>query len=61
MLKQIDIPENDPVAVPEKRALIDQILEENRDRPGGLMRSKAYSGSYPHRCSCILPTSYTFR
>ncbi len=37
MLKTIDIPETDPVAVSEKRALIDQILEENKDRPGGLM------------------------
>ena len=37
MLKTIDIPEADPVAVPEKRALMDQILEENKDRPGGLM------------------------
>ena len=37
MLNQIVIPENDPVAVADKRALIDQILEENKDRPGGLM------------------------
>ena len=37
MLNQIVIPENDPVAVSEKRALIDQSLEENKDRPGGLM------------------------
>uniref|UniRef100_A0A7C4PME5 NAD(P)H-dependent oxidoreductase subunit E n=1 Tax=Anaerolinea thermolimosa TaxID=229919 RepID=A0A7C4PME5_9CHLR len=37
MLKQITIPENDPVAVPEKRAIIDQILEQNKDLPGGLM------------------------
>jgi NADH:ubiquinone oxidoreductase subunit E len=37
MLKMIDIPETDPVAVSDKRALIDQILEENKDRPGGLM------------------------
>lgn len=37
MLKQVEISENDPVAVPEKRALIDQILEANRDLPGGLM------------------------
>jgi NADH:ubiquinone oxidoreductase subunit E len=37
MLNQIVIPENDPVAVAEKRALIDQSLEENKDRPGGLM------------------------
>ena len=37
MLNQIVIPENDPVAVAEKRAVIDQSLEENKDRPGGLM------------------------
>jgi NADH:ubiquinone oxidoreductase subunit E len=37
MLKQIDIPETDPVAVDEKRAIIDQILHNNQDRPGGLM------------------------
>lgn len=37
MLKQLTIPETDPVAVPEKRAIIDQILEQNKDVPGGLM------------------------
>lgn len=37
MLQSIDIPVNDPVAVPEKRAMIDQILADNKDRPGGLM------------------------
>lgn len=37
MLQSIDIPVNDPVAVPEKRAIIDQILADNKDRPGGLM------------------------
>jgi NADH:ubiquinone oxidoreductase subunit E len=37
MLRPIDIPEADPVAIPEKRALIDQVLDENKDRPGGLM------------------------
>ena len=37
MLKQIVIPENDPVAVADKRDLIDQSLKENKDRPGGLM------------------------
>jgi NADH:ubiquinone oxidoreductase subunit E len=37
MLKQVEIPENDPVAVPEKRALIDTILDENKHVPGGLM------------------------
>lgn len=28
---------NDPLANPEQKALIDQILEENRDRPGATM------------------------
>jgi NADH-quinone oxidoreductase subunit E len=37
MLRPIDIPENDPVAVPEKRAIIDQVLEDNKSLPGGLM------------------------
>lgn len=37
MLRSIEIPENDPVTVPEKRAIIDQILDENKDLPGGLM------------------------
>jgi NADH-quinone oxidoreductase subunit E len=38
MLKLLEnIPSNDPVASPEKRELIDQILKENKDRPGGLM------------------------
>jgi NADH:ubiquinone oxidoreductase subunit E len=31
------IPANDPLAIPEKRALIDQILDDNRDRPGAAM------------------------
>ncbi len=31
------IPANDPVANPEKRAIMDRILEENRTLPGGLM------------------------
>jgi len=30
--QQISIPENDPVVIPAKRAIIDQILEENRER-----------------------------
>ena len=30
-------PASDPVAIPEQRAIIDQILEENRDLPGALM------------------------
>jgi NADH:ubiquinone oxidoreductase subunit E len=37
MLKSIEVSETDPVAVPEKRALIDQILKDNKDLPGGLM------------------------
>lgn len=37
MLRTIDIPETDPVSVPEKRAIIDQVLEENKHLPGGLM------------------------
>jgi len=32
-----DIPTNDPLAIPDKRAIIDQILDENRDRPGAAM------------------------
>jgi NADH-quinone oxidoreductase subunit E len=31
------VPATDPVVVPEKRKIIDQILEENKDLPGGLM------------------------
>ncbi len=30
-------PANDPVAIPEKRAIIDKILEDNKNLPGGLM------------------------
>ncbi len=38
MLNVIDnIPATDPVAIPEKKAIIDQILEENRDLPGSVM------------------------
>ena len=37
MLKSIEVSETDPVAIPEKRELIDQILKENKDLPGGLM------------------------
>jgi len=32
-----NVPGNDPVAAPEKRQIIDQILEENKDLPGGMM------------------------
>jgi NADH:ubiquinone oxidoreductase subunit E len=31
------IAENDPLMIPEKRAVIDQILEENEGRPGATM------------------------
>jgi NADH-quinone oxidoreductase subunit E len=38
MVKSIvDIPANDPVAVEELRQVIDRIIEENRNLPGGLM------------------------
>ena len=38
MLNVIDnIPATDPVAISEKKAVIDRILSENKDRPGGLM------------------------
>lgn len=30
-------PVNDPVSIPEKRAVMDKILEDNRDLPGALM------------------------
>ena len=32
-----DIPSTDPLAIPDQRALIDQILEDNEDRPGAAM------------------------
>ena len=32
-----NVPANDPVAVPEKREVIDKILEENKTLPGALM------------------------
>ena len=37
MLRPIDIPETDPVNVAEKRELMNQILEDNKNLPGGLM------------------------
>lgn len=37
MFRPIDIPETDPVAVVEKRVIIDQVLEANKHLPGGLM------------------------
>jgi NADH-quinone oxidoreductase subunit E len=35
--QQISIPENDPVAIPAKKAIIDKILEENHGKPGATM------------------------
>jgi NADH:ubiquinone oxidoreductase subunit E len=32
-----DVPANDPILILEKREIIDQILEKNKDLPGGLM------------------------
>ncbi len=32
-----NVPTTDPVAIAEKREIIDRILDENKDRPGGLM------------------------
>ncbi len=38
MLKVLEnIPETDPLVIPEKRAMIDQILEENKNLPGAPM------------------------
>ena len=38
MLNMVEqVPTVDPVAIPEKRAIIDQILEENRELPGSVM------------------------
>lgn len=38
MLKFLDkLPANDPLAVPDKKQIIDAVLEENKDLPGGLM------------------------
>ncbi len=31
------VAENDPVAIPEKREIIDRILEKNKDLPGAMM------------------------
>lgn len=31
------VPTNDPVAIPEQREIIDQILESHKDLPGGMM------------------------
>ena len=32
-----NIPKTDPVAIPEQRAIIDRILEQNRNLPGSVM------------------------
>ncbi|PKO07615.1 MAG: hypothetical protein CVU41_00130 [Chloroflexi bacterium HGW-Chloroflexi-3] len=32
-----NIPANDPLIIPEQRAIIDQIIEEHRDKPGAAM------------------------
>jgi NADH:ubiquinone oxidoreductase subunit E len=32
-----EVPTTDPVAIPEKREIIDRILDDNKDLPGGLM------------------------
>lgn len=37
MIGITNLPENDPLANPEKKAIIDQILTDNRDRPGAAM------------------------
>jgi len=38
MLKILEnIPENDPLVVPEKKAAIDEIIAEYRDLPGATM------------------------
>ena len=37
MLRAIEIPDTDPVAIPEKRAVMDRILDANKDLAGGLM------------------------
>ena len=37
MAYEIKIPVNDPLADPEKKRIIDEILEKNKDQPGALM------------------------
>ena len=38
MIKMLEsIPESDPLAIPQQRAMIDQILEDSRDVPGAAM------------------------
>lgn len=38
MLKTLErVPENDPLAIPEQKEIIDRILEASKDLPGGLM------------------------
>jgi len=35
--KKQNIPNNDPVSIPEKRAIIDRIIVENKEKPGATM------------------------
>ena len=38
MLDILDnIPKTDPIAIPEQRAIVDRILEKNRNLPGSVM------------------------
>ena len=32
-----NIPANDPLLIPEQRTIIDQIIQENKDKPGAAM------------------------
>jgi NADH-quinone oxidoreductase subunit E len=37
LTQQIDIPEHDPLAIPAQKAIIDQILQDNFEKPGATM------------------------
>lgn len=37
LTQQIEIPENDPLAIPAQKAIIDQILRANQGKPGATM------------------------
>lgn len=37
MLRNFEVPAKDPTVVAEKRAIIDLVLDENKNKPGGLM------------------------
>ena len=37
LTQSIDIPEHDPLAIPAKKAIIDQILQDNQGKPGATM------------------------